>query len=82
MFETFKVPAFYLAMQAVLSLYPSGSIIGLVLDSGDAITQSLPIYDGYAIRHAISWNNLAGNGLTEYFKNLQTYGDFKTCIIR
>lgn len=34
MFETFRVPAFYLAMQAVLSLYSSGRIIGLMLDSG------------------------------------------------
>lgn len=38
MFETFEVPAFYLAIQAVLSLYSSGRTTGLVLDAGDGVT--------------------------------------------
>ena len=33
-FETFKAPAFYVEMQAVLSLYASGRTTGIVLDSG------------------------------------------------
>lgn len=35
MFETFNAPAFYVAIQAVLSLYASGRTTGIVLDSGD-----------------------------------------------
>ncbi|KDN35366.1 hypothetical protein RSAG8_11640, partial [Rhizoctonia solani AG-8 WAC10335] len=35
MFETFNAPAFYVAIQAVLSLYASGRTNGIVLDSGD-----------------------------------------------
>ena len=44
MFETFNVPAMYVAIQAVLSLYASGRTTGIVLDSGDAHTHrcSLP----------------------------------------
>lgn len=34
MFETFNVPAMYVAIQAVLSLYASGRTTGIVLDSG------------------------------------------------
>ncbi|KAI3506414.1 hypothetical protein L1887_28772 [Cichorium endivia] len=36
MFETFNVPAVYIAIGAVLSLYASGQTTGVVLDSGDA----------------------------------------------
>ena len=36
MFETFNVPAMYVAIQAVLSLYASGCTTGIVMDSGMA----------------------------------------------
>ena len=52
-FETFNVPAFYLSIQAVLSLYSSGKTTGVVLDSGDGVTHTVPIYEGYSISHAI-----------------------------
>ena len=53
MFETFNVPAMYVNIQAVLSLYASGRTTGFVLDSGDDMAYSVPIYEGYALPHAI-----------------------------
>ena len=39
-FETFNVPALFLSMQAVLSLYATGRTTGVVLDAGDRATKS------------------------------------------
>merc|ERR1712165_262733 len=65
MFETFSVPSFYVAVQAVLSLYSSGRTTGIVLDCGDGVSHTVPIFEGYCLPHAVARLDLAGRDLTE-----------------
>ena len=52
-FETSSVPAMHVQIQAVLSLYASGRTTGCVFDSGDGVSHTVPVYEGYALPHAI-----------------------------
>jgi len=70
MFETFNVPSLYIGIQAVLSLYSSGRTTGIVLDAGDGVTHTVPIYEGFSMPHAIMRNDFAGRDLTEHLQKL------------
>jgi len=70
MFETFNVPALYIATQAVLSLYASGRMTGCVIDIGDGVSHIVPIFEGFALNHAIQRLDLAGRDITKYLKRL------------
>jgi len=72
MFETFYSPALYVIIQAALALYSSGHTSGLVVDSGDGLTFSVPFFEGSAIIPAIRRLDLAGRDLTQFMLRLMT----------
>lgn len=65
LFEQFNVPAVYMSIQAVLSLYASGRTTGIVLDSGDGVSHAVPVYEGFAIPNSIRRIDVAGRDVTE-----------------
>jgi actin len=70
MFEKFGVPGIYVGIQAVLSLFSTGRTTGVVLESGDGVTHTVPIYEGFALPHAIKRVDMAGRDMTEHMMKL------------
>ncbi|XP_069636634.1 actin-1-like isoform X4 [Haliaeetus albicilla] len=70
MFESFQVPALFVTLQALTALYASARTTGLVLDSGDGVTVTVPVYKGCYLLHGITRRDFAGKGVTKYLARL------------
>ncbi|CAD8116185.1 unnamed protein product [Paramecium primaurelia] len=87
-FEKFNVPSFYVAIQAVLSLYAAGRLTGIVLDSGEGVTYTVPIAEGYFLQDSVLRIDLAGIDCTKYLvkimeeQGLQFKSQFEMDIAR
>eukprot|EP00995_Heteronema_vittatum_P008895 NODE_415_length_1399_cov_341.047407_g305_i0.p1 GENE.NODE_415_length_1399_cov_341.047407_g305_i0~~NODE_415_length_1399_cov_341.047407_g305_i0.p1 ORF type:complete len:418 (+),score=145.94 NODE_415_length_1399_cov_341.047407_g305_i0:67-1320(+) len=80
MFETFGVKGLYIAVSAVLALAASwtskksqekglaGVMTGTVVDSGDGVTNIIPVAEGYVINSCIKQIPLAGRDITNFIQ--------------
>ena len=51
MFETFKVPGFILGTEQILDLYSYGALNGIVIDSGEYFTYTIPFIESHYLNH-------------------------------
>lgn len=75
-FEVFNAPALYVQVQAILSLYASGRTTGVVLDSGDGVTNAVPVYEGFVLPHAVQRIDIAGRDVTRHLQLLLRKGGY------
>lgn len=53
-----------------MSLYSAGRTTGIVVDSGDGVSHTVPVFEGFSIPHAIHKMEIAGRVLTEHMQRL------------
>ena len=53
-----------------MSLHATGRTTGLSCDSGDGVTCSFPVYEGFSIPHAVEKMEISGRVLTDYMQKL------------
>merc|ERR1712226_911955 len=58
------------AIQAVMSLYSAGRTTGLVVDAGDGVSHTVPVFEGFSLPHAVERMEIAGRVLTNYLQRL------------
>ena len=53
-----------------MSLYAAGRTTGLVVDAGDGVSHTVPVFEGFAVPHAVERMEIAGRVLTNYLQKL------------
>ena len=68
--DNLGVPGIFFASQPLLSLFSTSATSGTVLESGEGVTQSCVVYEGYSIPSSYERYNYGGKDVTEYLRDL------------
>eukprot|EP00750_Incisomonas_marina_P008022 INCI15162.1.p1 GENE.INCI15162.1~~INCI15162.1.p1 ORF type:complete len:442 (+),score=88.98 INCI15162.1:110-1327(+) len=70
MFETFNFDEMQVQTQAMLTLYAQGLMTGVVLDSGDGVSHTVGVFEGFVPKHLTKRLDVAGRVITRYLCDL------------
>lgn len=70
LFEDFNVKGMYVAIKAVLSLYSTQRTTGMVTHSEYGVSHIVPIYEGYALPHAIIRLDIGQKEMIDYLVDI------------
>jgi actin-related protein len=70
LFEKYKVPSLIFGFQPSLSLFAFSSTSGIILETGDAVSQICAIVDGYSIPSSFIRSNFGGKDVSDYTRKL------------
>jgi actin-like protein 6A len=82
MFESFQVPAFYMAKDAMLDAFAFGRSLALVAEIGAGASRVVPVYDGYALEKPVQHSSVGCNQLSEYLEHLVATQTPKPVVVR
>ena len=70
LFEKYGVPALVFGSQPPLSLFSFSSTTGIILESGDQVSQVCAVSDGYVIPSSFMRSNFGGKDVNDYLLQL------------
>ena len=70
LFDNLGVPALFFASQPILSLFSTSNTSGTVLESGEGVTQSCVVCEGFSLPNSYERYDYGGADVTEYLKIL------------
>ena len=70
LFEKFLINKLFFASQPVLSLFSTSNTTGTILESGEGVTQSCVIYEGFAIPNSFERCDYGGEDVTNYLDDI------------
>ena len=70
LFDDLGVPSVFFGAQPILSLFSTSNTSGTVLESGDGVTQSCIVYEGFSLPNSYERFDYGGGEVTEFLKKI------------
>ncbi|MCQ2817202.1 MAG: actin family protein [archaeon] len=67
LFNNLGVEKLYITNNSTLALFANGKTTGTVVDIGYGTTSFVPVYEGFALNHAVTHVEIGGKDLTDFF---------------
>ena len=70
LFDDLGVPSIFFASQPILSLFSTSSTTGIIMESGEGVSQSCIVYEGYSLPNTYERYDFGGGEVTNYLRTL------------